>query len=172
MKRALILALMLGLSACSLDPLFMPGPAVQPQPGYPVPPAPPAPQARKPAAPPPAAAAPPPPVHAEAPPPAVVALVEQARQDRRRGDLERAAGRLERALRIQPDDARLWYELAVVRLEQGQPRLAEELAKKSLQLARGDIELQQRDWRLIAEARRRSRDAIGAREAERRAAGY
>lgn len=172
MKRALILSLLLGLSACSLDPLFTPGPVVQSQPHYPAPPAYPAPQSRQSAPPPPAVAAPPPPVRAEAPPPAVVALVEQARQDRRRGDLERAAGRLERALRIQPDNARLWYELAVVRLEQGQPRLAEELAKKSLQLARGDVELQQRDWRLIAEARRRSGDAAGAREAERHAAGY
>lgn len=98
--------------------------------------------------------------------------MQQAESDRRRGDLERAASRLERALRIQPNHARLWYELARIRLQQDQPGLAEELAKKSISLPTGNRQLLRRNWLLIAEARRRLGDPAGAREAERRAARY
>lgn len=173
MMRRLFLPWLVVLTGCSLDPLFAPPP--QPGPYYPPPPAPapapvtPPPQVRRQ---PPPSPAPPPQARRQSPSPAVVALMRQAENDRRRGELERAASRLERALRIQPDHPRLWYELARIRLQQDQPGLAEELAKKSLSLATGDRSLLRRNWRLIAEARRRRGDSAGAREAERRAARY
>ncbi len=172
MMRRLLLLCPVVLAGCSLDPLFAPPP--QPGPYYPPPPAPvtPPPQVRRQTPPPPPSPAPPSQVRPQPPSPAVVALMQQAEHDRRHGELERAASRLERALRIQPDHPRLWYELARIRLQQDQPGLAEELAKKSISLAAGDRPLLRRNWRLIAEARRRRGDPAGAREAERRAARY
>ncbi|TVQ72793.1 MAG: tetratricopeptide repeat protein [Chromatiaceae bacterium] len=102
-------------------------------------------------------------------PPAVLALARDADDRMQQGDADGAAAALERALRIAPDDARLWQRLAAVRLEQGQPEQAVNLAGRSNALARGDQALQARNWRIIAEARRRMGDHAGANEAEERA---
>ncbi len=173
--RLLTIFLILGLNACSLDPIFSPGSAA-PVPRYPT--AAPPTQATRPESPSRQASAksvpeseiPKPRQVPQPPPPAVVALMQQAESDRSRGDLERAASRLERALRIQPRSAELWYQLAIIRFQQEQPGLAEELAKKSLSLAAGHADLIQRNWALIAKARYQRGDVGGAREAEHRAA--
>lgn len=91
--------------------------------------------------------------------------MQQAANDRRKGNLDLAVSRLERAVRIQPRNPRLWHELAEVRLQQHQPRLAEELAKKSIALAQGNKGLIQKNWRLIAKAREMNGDISGARRA-------
>ncbi len=169
-----LLILTWGLNACSLDPVFAPAPT----PRYPATTAPPV-QATRPQPPPtpPSPARPMPetetsprPARPKPPSPAVVALMQQAERDRARGDLERAASKLERGLRIQPRNAGLWYQLAKIRLQQEQPGLAEELAKKSLSLAAGQTDLIRRNWALIARARHQRGDVSGAREAKRRAA--
>lgn len=103
--------------------------------------------------------------------PAVIALIRQAELDRRQGNIDQAAAKIERALRIQPQNAELWHTLAKIRLEQHQLRLAEELAKKSISLAAGR-ELLRRNWQLIAEARRMNGDLPGARLAEQEASRY
>jgi len=64
-------------------------------------------------------------------PPAVVALLEHAEQQANDGDLESSAASLERAIRINPGSAVLWYHLATLRLAQGEVRQAEQLAVKS-----------------------------------------
>lgn len=66
---------------------------------------------------------------------------------------EKAAALLERALRIEPRDAQLWHRLAQIRLQQGQYRLAESLARKSSALARDDAQLQEKNTRLLKQAR-------------------
>jgi len=66
---------------------------------------------------------------------------------------ERAAALLERALRIEPRNAQLWHRLAQVRLQQGQYYLAESLAQKSNALAGDDIHLQEKNTRLLKQAR-------------------
>ena len=66
---------------------------------------------------------------------------------------ERAAALLERALRIEPRNAQLWHRLAQIRLQQGQYHAAENLARKSNTLARGDDQLQERNARLLKQAR-------------------
>lgn len=112
------------------------------------------------------------PPRAEAPTggPAVVALLDTAGQRSRAGRPEEAAAALERALRIEPANPELWARLAEVRLEQGQPRQAEPLALKALDLAEpADRELRARCHRLVARARRALGDEAGAREAESRA---
>jgi tetratricopeptide (TPR) repeat protein len=102
-------------------------------------------------------------------PPAVIALRDEARAHLDHGDLDNAAVALERALAIRSDNPELWHGLAEVRLKQGQPELAEDLAKKSNVLARGNPGLIRANWLLIAEARRRKGDPEGAAEAEREA---
>ncbi|WP_018954619.1 tetratricopeptide repeat protein [Thioalkalivibrio sulfidiphilus] len=100
---------------------------------------------------------------------AVVALMGEADRQLVAGNPDAAAATLERALRIDARDPRLWQRLAVVRLQQGQPAQAEAMAVRSNGLARGDRALMARNWRIIAEARRMAGNAAGAREADARA---
>jgi tetratricopeptide (TPR) repeat protein len=100
---------------------------------------------------------------------AVIALLDRADGYHSAGDYGNEAATIERALRIDPNNARLWTRLAATRLQQGQPRQAEQLALKSNALAAGDTALQARNWRLVAKARRVMDDAAGARSAEQKA---
>lgn len=101
--------------------------------------------------------------------PAVLALMNEAEANLASGDLDNAATNLERAIRIQPKNPKLWHELADIRLKQQQPGLAEDLAKKSNLHAKGDDALIQANWTIIAEARRLKGDTTGAAEALRKA---
>ena len=108
-------------------------------------------------------------VAVSAQPPAVVALLQQAEQQANAGDLESAAASLERAIRIDPRNPVIWFHLATVRLSQGEPSQAEQLATKSNSLAPGNYAQQSRNWLLIAQARRQMNNTSGAAVAERRA---
>ncbi|NHZ69861.1 MAG: tetratricopeptide repeat protein [Thermotogales bacterium] len=110
----------------------------------------------------------------EMPPPApgggaVVALLDRADNYRQAGDISNEAATIERALRIDPRNARLWHRLAAARLDQGQPQQAEQLALKSNALSAGDTRLQADNWKLVAKARWSMNDSAGARAAENRA---
>lgn len=98
--------------------------------------------------------------------PAVVKLLEQARSATLAGDLQRAEVILERAIRIEPKNPLLWHYLAKVRLQQGRFNEAAGLAQKSNALTKSDKPLQADNWRIIAHARNRSGDMVGAREAQ------
>lgn len=109
------------------------------------------------------------PTRAVAPAPAAgatAALLREADAAASRGDTERGAALLERAVRIAPQDPLPWSRLAELRLDQGQGGQAQQLALKSNRLAEDDPALRARNWRLIARARRSSGDPAGAREAE------
>lgn len=54
------------------------------------------------------------------------------------GDLERAAALCERALRITPREALLWYRLASVRAQQGRVNEAEGFARRALSFSATD----------------------------------
>ena len=96
---------------------------------------------------------------------AVAGLLENARADATAGRLANAAATLERALRIEPRNPRLWQALARVRLKQGQYAQAESVAARSNSWAGSDNALRAENWRLIAEAREARGDAEGARQA-------
>jgi cytochrome c-type biogenesis protein CcmH/NrfG len=101
-------------------------------------------------------AAPPPrevPVPPQAETTAVASLMESARSDTAAGRLANAAASLERALRIEPRNPRLWHELAQVRLRQRDYAQAESLATRSNTLAGNDAQLRAANQRLIEEAR-------------------
>ncbi|MGB5082688.1 MAG: tetratricopeptide repeat protein, partial [Burkholderiales bacterium] len=76
-----------------------------------------------------------------------------------------AAASIERALRIEPRNPRLWQALARVRLQQGDSLQAENFAARSNAWAGGDNALRSENWRLIAQAREARGDAEGARAA-------
>ncbi len=114
----------------------------------------------------------PPPTAEPAPPPvsrsenvAVAGLMESARADAAAGKLSSAAASVERALRIEPRNPRLWQELARVRLQQTQFGQAENMAARSNSFAGSDSALRAENWRLIAQAREARGDADGARAA-------
>jgi tetratricopeptide (TPR) repeat protein len=99
----------------------------------------------------------------QAPPPylgprenvAVAGLLESARADAAAGRLATAAASLERALRIEPRNPRLWQELARVRLQQGDYAQAESTAARSNSWAGNDSALRAENQRIIEEARAR-----------------
>ena len=113
-----------------------------------------------------ATVAPEPPVSNNA---AVLALVAQARIDTGEAKYTGAAAGMERALRIEPRNPRLWQELARVRLAQGDTEQAESLARRANTLAGGDRRLQAANARLISDARAARGDSAGAAEAAARA---
>lgn len=96
---------------------------------------------------------------------AVASLVDGARADAAAGRLVNAAASLERALRIEPRNPRLWQELARVRLKQGDYVQAESVAARSNSWAGGDNRLRAENWRIIAQAREARGDTAGARAA-------
>jgi hypothetical protein len=104
-------------------------------------------------------------------PPAADALSKQAEQQRQMGDYVGAAATLERALRIQPQEAYLWNRLARIRMEQGLHSQAGNLAARSNALAGDQARLKQDNWSIIAVSRRAGGDAAGAMEAEQKARG-
>ena len=145
----LLVLLLAFMAGCATAPESPPGPTPQEPGGAAVP-------------------APPP----DAPPPiarseniAVAGLVETARADAAAGKLSTAAASIERALRIEPRNPRLWQELARVRLQQAQFTQAENMAARSNSFAGSDNALRAENWRLIAQAREARGDADGAREA-------
>lgn len=84
---------------------------------------------------------------------AVVALLDNAGQQTRSGDLDAAAAALERALRLEPRNAEVWSRLAGIRLQQSQFDQAINLASKSNTLAGNNPTLVARNNRIIAQAR-------------------
>jgi Tfp pilus assembly protein PilF len=84
---------------------------------------------------------------------AIAGLMESARGDAAAGRLVQAAGTLERALRIEPRNPRLWHELAKVRLRQGDAAQAANLAARSNSLAGSDSALRAANQSIIEQAR-------------------
>jgi predicted Zn-dependent protease len=91
--------------------------------------------------------------------------MDSARTDTIGGRLGNAAASLERALRIEPRNPRLWQELSRVRLLQRDYVQAESCAARSNSWAGSDDALRADNWRLIAQAREARGDSDGAKAA-------
>ncbi|MFT4045907.1 MAG: hypothetical protein QM661_04335 [Solimonas sp.] len=96
---------------------------------------------------------------------AVTALMKQARQSLNAGQPDRAAGSLERALRIEPRNYFVWSTLGQAYLGQKNYLQAENTAQKSNALARGNVYVTVENWKTIAAARQARGDADGAQQA-------
>src|SRR5258706_7196494 len=103
------------------------------------------------------------PTHAESP--AMASLMESARADATAGRIGNAAASLERAVRIEPRNPRLWQQLARVRILQNDYVQAESCAARSNSWAGSDDALRADNWRLIAQAREARGDSDGAKAA-------
>ena len=100
---------------------------------------------------------------------AVIALLDRAKLDLGAGQREAAGASLERALRIEPRNPWLWYELAQLRLAQGQYAQAVSLSHKSISFAGRDKSLQALNWRLVGNGRIAQGNPTGAEQAIKRA---
>ena len=96
----------------------------------------------------------------------VLALLDNARQAAKDGQLHTAESQLERALRIEPRNAVLWHYMAKLRLHQGRLAEAAGLAARSNSMAGKNHQLQADNWRIIAHARHQQGDLVGAQQAQ------
>lgn len=99
---------------------------------------------------------------------AVLSLLRSAQSSRAAGQYGQAAGSLERALRIEPRNYFVWSTLADTYLRQKSYDQAESVAQKSNSLGRGNVYVEQENWRVIRDARTGSGNAAGAAEAQAR----
>jgi len=99
---------------------------------------------------------------------AVLALVTRAERQQQSGDIGGAEATLERAVQIEPHNARLWLDFAKLRLSQQQPAQAEQFALRSVQYAQNDKMLRNA-WLTVAQARTAQGNQAGAAEARRKA---
>jgi len=84
---------------------------------------------------------------------AIMSLILQAKLDMLAGRSDVAIDKLERGLRIQPQNPQLWNKLAEAHFHSKSYTQAIAMAKKSLRLnRRNDNDLRKRNWRLIAKA--------------------
>ncbi|HDP89810.1 MAG TPA: tetratricopeptide repeat protein [Thioalkalivibrio sp.] len=102
--------------------------------------------------------------------PAAATLVARGDALLQAGEAGAAIAELERALRIEPRNPRIWQRMAVARLELDDPEQAEALARRSNRLAIDNLAIQSLNWRLIAEARRMLDDQAGYEAAMNRSA--
>jgi tetratricopeptide (TPR) repeat protein len=97
------------------------------------------------------------------------ALVSQAQTQMATKNYPVAASSIERALRIEPDNALLWIELGKIRLAEGNYVQAENMARKAVSMAVNAPRAQSSAWRLIADSYRARGKNIEAQEAQARA---
>jgi Tfp pilus assembly protein PilF len=79
-------------------------------------------------------------------------LLASARQNMQEGQFSQAEMMLERALRVEPRNARLWHEMAQVKYAQKDYGQAVQFCIKSNSLAGKDYGLMQQNWLLMEKA--------------------
>ena len=99
------------------------------------------------------------------------ALVSQAQAQVTAKNYSVAAGSIERALRIEPDNPLLWIELARVRQAEGNYVQAENMGRKAASMSVNSPRANSAAWTLIAESLRARGKNVEAREAQLRASG-
>ena len=88
------------------------------------------------------------------------------------GDTDRALNLTQRAQRIAPDSAQVYYVLGRVYQKRGDYARAEQFVLKGLNKAGRDARLSRSGWSLLAEIRDSRGDEDGARRARERAARF
>lgn len=82
---------------------------------------------------------------------AVGSLYQEGRQKRLSGELTAAQATFERALRIEPTNAALWFELAQVAYEQNDWLEAKELALRAQSFVGSDVALKRKIETLLSQ---------------------
>lgn len=99
------------------------------------------------------------------------ALVGQAQAQMASKNYAVAASSIERALRIEPDNALLWIELGKVRQAEGNYVQAENMGRKAVQMSTNAPRANSAAWSLIAESLRARGKNVEAQAAQARANG-
>ncbi|MBE0484758.1 tetratricopeptide repeat protein [Marinobacter sp.] len=102
-------------------------------------------------------------------PAAAVSLIRDADQRLQQGDYNGAIARLERAQRIAPRSAEVYFKLAEAYVAGDNLGAAEQFTLKGLSLAGNDTRMQRSGWLLLADIRRARGNVAGADQAETRA---
>ncbi|WP_323752220.1 tetratricopeptide repeat protein [Marinobacter sp.] len=102
-------------------------------------------------------------------PAAAVALIRDADQRLQQGDSAGAISRLERAQRVAPRSAEVYFKLAEAYVAGNNLGAAEQFTLKGLSLAGNDNRMQRSGWLLLADIRRARGNVAGASQAEDRA---
>src|SRR5690554_598437 len=102
-------------------------------------------------------------------PAAAVSLIRDADQRLAQGDSAGAIARLERAQRIAPRSAEVYFKLAEAYVSGDNLGAAEQFTLKGLSLAGNDSRMQRSGWLLLADIRRARGNVAGADQAEARA---
>ena len=89
--------------------------------------------------------------------PAVLALLKESRAQLRADNSTDAVRAVERALRLEPKNPRLWHQLAIIRYREKNWQQAIAMAQKSNTLSGGNKKLQQANANLIKQAERQLR---------------
>lgn len=103
-------------------------------------------------------------------PSAALTLIREAERLLAQGRTSEAVARLERAQRIAPRSAEVYFKLAEAYVRSDQLGRAEQFALKGLSLAGSNKRLQRAGWLLLADIRRARGNVAGASQAEARAA--
>ena len=96
----------------------------------------------------------------------IAVLMDEASRSLILGHYDIAASTVERAMRLDPNNANLIYTLADIRLKQGKAELVESLAMKVISLSKADPFLKRRSWLLISQSRRLKGELSRSEEAE------
>lgn len=102
--------------------------------------------------------------------PAAISLIREADSLLAQGDTPAAIARLERAQRIAPRSAEVYFKLSEAYVASDQLGTAEQFTLKGLSLAGSNSRLQRAGWLLLADIRRARGNVAGADQAEARAA--
>ena len=102
---------------------------------------------------------------------AVSALLKKASASLGKGDLDGAAAYLENAQRIEPQNAKILYDIANIRYHQGRYKDAETFAGRAVQVGGGNG-MMKKSWALVANARKSLGDNQGAIAAAEKAASF
>ncbi|MDC0664017.1 tetratricopeptide repeat protein [Marinobacter sp. SS21] len=100
---------------------------------------------------------------------AAASLVRKADSLLAQGNVPAAIGQLERAQRIAPRSAAVYFKLSEAYVAAGNLAAAEQFTLKGLSLAGNDSGLQRAGWLLLADIRRARGNVAGADQAEARA---
>lgn len=101
--------------------------------------------------------------------PAAQSLIRQADGYLAQGDVGAAIAQLERAQRIAPRSAEVYFKLSEAYVAKNQLGSAEQFTLKGLSLTGNDVRLQRSGWYLLADIRRARGNVAGANNAEERA---
>jgi tetratricopeptide (TPR) repeat protein len=96
--------------------------------------------------------------------PAVEALLVRAYADAKLGRIDVAMIKLERGLRIEPQNPKLWNQLAELHYKKGNYQQAITMVKKAINFSSNNEEMTTKNWRLLSDVAQKSGDSSAMAE--------